>query len=54
MIKKLVAALRSVYKNLEINKSISIPLEKEKVAPTTPNLAPNDTPAPAPAPAPAT
>ena len=50
MIKKLVAALCSVYKNLEINKSIFIHLEKEEVEPRTPNLAPNDTPAPAPPP----
>ena len=50
MIKKLVTALCSVYKNLEINKSISAPLDKETVAPSTPNLAPSDAPAPVPAP----
>ncbi len=50
MIKKLVTALCSVYKNLGINKSMSVPLDKETVAPTTPSLAPSDAPAPAPAP----
>ena len=50
MIKKLVTALCSVYKNLEINKSISVTLEKETVTPSTPNLAPSDAPAPVPAP----
>ena len=46
MIKKLVTALCSVYKNLEINKSISVTLEKETVTPSTPNIAPSDAPAP--------
>ena len=50
MIKKLVTALCSVYKNLEINKSMSITLEKETVTPSTPNIAPSDAPAPVPAP----
>ena len=50
MIKKLVTALCSVYKNLEINKSMSVTLEKETVTPSTPNLAPSDAPAPVPAP----
>ena len=50
MIKKLVTALCSVYKNLEINKSMSVTLEKETVTPSTPNLAPSDAPAPLPAP----
>ena len=45
MIKKLVTALRSVYENLEINKSISVPLDKEIVAPNTPNLASSKAPA---------
>ena len=42
MIKKLVTALCSVYKNLEINKSMSVTLEKETVTPSTPNIAPSD------------
>ena len=46
MIKKLVTALCSVYKNLEINKSMSVILEKETVTPSTPNIAPSDAPAP--------
>ena len=46
MIKKLVTALCSVYKNLEINKSMSVTLEKETVTPSTPNIAPSDAPAP--------
>ncbi len=50
MIKKLVTALCSVYKNLEINKSMSVTLEKETVTPSTPNIAPSDAPAPLPAP----
>jgi hypothetical protein len=50
MIKKLVTALCSVYKNLEINKSMSVTLEKETVTPSTPNIAPSDAPAPVPAP----
>ena len=50
MIKKLVTALSSVYKKLEINKSISVPLNKETVNPNTPNLVPSDAPAPIPAP----
>ena len=50
MIKKLVTALCSVYKNLEINKSISVPLDKEIVAPNTPNLASCKAPAALPAP----
>ena len=50
MIKKLVTALCSVYKNLEINKSMSITHEKETVTPSTPNIAPSDAPAPVPAP----
>ena len=50
MIKKLVTALCSVYKNLEINKSMSVILEKETVTPSTPNIAPSDAPAPVPAP----
>ena len=50
MIKKLVAALCSVYKNLEINKSMSVSLEKETLTPSTPNVAPSDAPAPVPAP----
>ena len=50
MIKKLVTALCSVYKNLEINKSMSDTLEKETVTPSTPNIAPSDAPAPVPAP----
>ncbi len=50
MIKKLVTALCSVYKNLEINKSMSSTLEKETVTPSTPNIAPSDVPAPVPAP----
>ena len=50
MIKKLVTALCSVYKNLEINKSISVTLEKETVTPSTHNIAPSDAPAPVPAP----
>ena len=50
MIKKLVTALCSVYKNLEINKSMSVTLEKETVTPSTPNIAPSDVPAPVPAP----
>ena len=50
MIKKLVTALCSVYKNLEINKSMSVTLEKETVTPSTPNLAPSDAPTPVPAP----
>ena len=45
MIKKLVTALCSVYKNLEINKSISVPLDRESIASSTLNLAPSDTPA---------
>ena len=49
MIKKLVTALCSVYKSLEINKSVSVPLDKETVTPSTPNLAPNDATAPLPA-----
>ena len=49
MIKKLVTALCSVYKNLEINKSMSVTLEKETVTPSTPNIAPSDAPAPVPA-----
>ena len=50
MIKKLVTALCSVYKDLEINKSMSATLEKETVTPSTPNIAPSDVPAPVPAP----
>ena len=50
MIKQLVTALCSVYENLEINKLTSIPLDKETLAPSTPNLAPGNTPAPIPAP----
>ena len=50
MIKKLVTALCSVYENLEINKSMSVTLEKETVTPSTPNIAPSDAPAPVPAP----
>ncbi len=50
MIKKLVTALCSVYKNLEINKSMSATIEKETVTPSTPNIAPSDVPAPVPAP----
>ena len=50
MIKKLVTALCSVYKNLEINKSMSDTLEKETVTPSTPNIAPSDAPAPVAAP----
>ena len=50
MIKKLVTALCSVYKNLEINKSMSVTHEKETVTPSTPNIAPSDAPAPVPAP----
>ena len=50
MIKKLVTALCSVYKNLEINKLSSVSLDKETVAPSTPNLAPSDAPAHVPAP----
>ena len=50
MIKKLVTALCSVYKNLEINKSMSATLEKETVTPSAPNIAPSDAPAPVPAP----
>ena len=50
MIKKLVTALCSVYKNLEINKSMSVTLEKETVTPSTPNIAPSDAPAPVPVP----
>ena len=50
MIKKLVTALCSVYENLEINKSVSITIEKETVTPSTPNIAPSDAPAPVPAP----
>ena len=50
MIKKLVTALCSVYKNLEINKLMSITLEKETVTPSTPNIARSDAPAPSPAP----
>ena len=50
MIKKLVTALCSVYKNLEINKSMSVTLEKETVTPSTPNIAPSDAPAPVPLP----
>ena len=50
MIKKLVTALCSVYKNLEINKSMSVTLEKETVTPRTPNIAPSDAPATVPAP----
>ena len=42
MIKKLVTALCSVYKNLDINKSMSVTLEKETVTPSTPNIAPSD------------
>ena len=49
MIKKLVTALCSVYKSLEINKSVSVPFDKETVTPSTPNLAPNDATAPLPA-----
>ena len=49
MIKKLVTALCSVYKNLEIYKSVSVPFDKETVTPGTPNLAPNDATAPVPA-----
>ena len=50
MIKKLVTALCSVYKNLEINKSMSVTLEKETVTPNTPNIAPSDAPTVVPAP----
>ena len=50
MIKKLVTALCSVYKNLEINKSMSATIEKETVPPSAPNIAPSDAPAPVPAP----
>ena len=50
MIKKLVTALCSVYKNLEINKSMSVTLEKETVTPSTPNIAPSDAPTVVPAP----
>ena len=50
MIKKLVTALCSVYKNLEINKSMSVTLEKETVTPSTPNIAPSDAPTAIPAP----
>ena len=50
MIKKLVTALCSVYEKLEINKSITVSLNKKTVAPSTPNLAPSDAPAPVPAP----
>ena len=50
MIKKLVTALCSVYKNLEINKSMSVSYNKETVSPSAPNLAPNDVNAPVPAP----
>ena len=50
MIKKLVTALSSVYKNLEINKLISVPHDKELKAPSTPKLAPSDAPAVVPAP----
>ncbi len=49
MIKKLVTALSSVYKNLEINKLISVPHDKELKAPSTPKLAPSDAPAVVPA-----
>ncbi len=50
MIKKLVMALSSVYKNLEIKKSIPFPFNKEAVASNAPNLAPSDINAPVPAP----
>ena len=50
MIKKLVTALCSVYENLEINKSMTVTLEKETVTPSTPNIAPNDAPTAIPAP----
>ena len=50
MIKKLVTALCSVYKNLEINKSIPVTFNKETVALNAPNLAPSDVNAPVPAP----
>ena len=50
MIKKLVTALCSVYENLEINKSMSVTLEKETVTPSTPNIAPSDAPTAIPAP----
>ena len=50
MIKKLVTALCSVYENLEINKSMTVTLEKETVTPSTPNIAPNDAPTAVPAP----
>ena len=49
MIKKLVTALCSVYKNLEINKSIPVPLDKDSVAPSTTNLASSNVNAPIPA-----
>ena len=49
MIKKLVTALCCVYKKLEINKSVSVLLDKETVAPSTPNIAPSDATAPVPA-----
>ena len=42
MIKKLVTALCSVYKNLEINKSMPVTHNKETVSPGTPNLATSD------------
>jgi len=50
MIKKLVMALCSVYKNLEINKLKSATPDKESIAPSTPNLAPSNAPSPVPAP----
>ena len=50
MIKKLVMALCSVYKNLEINKLKSAFPDKESIASSTPNLAPSNAPAPVPAP----
>ncbi len=52
MIKKLVMALCSVYKNLEINNATTVHLDKETKAPNTPNLAQSDAPAPAPVTAP--
>ena len=50
MIKKLVTALCSVFKNFELNKSMSVSLEKETATPNTPNIEPRNAPAPVPAP----
>ena len=50
MIKKLVTALSTVFKNLKIDREVQNLLNMETITTKTPNPTPSDSPAPAPAP----